>query len=61
MGATVNCHSIVPCNMSSKDACLLGVNTMDGSWSVEKDEGSCMEVDSDLLYGIPRYHNVLGV
>jgi hypothetical protein len=26
-----------------------------------KDEGSCMEVNLVLLYGIPRYNNVLGI
>jgi hypothetical protein len=47
--------------MSSNDVRILDVNTVNGSWSVYKDEVSRMEVNSVLLYGIPKYNNVSGV
>jgi hypothetical protein len=55
------CHGLVPCDMPIKNVRPLGVNTVDCSWSVYKDEVSRMEVYSVLLYGIPKYNNVLGV
>jgi hypothetical protein len=55
------CHGLVPCDMPIKNVRPLGVNTVDGSWSVYKDEVSCMEVNSVLLYGIPKYNNVSGI
>jgi hypothetical protein len=55
------CHGLVPCNMSTKNVCPLGINTIDGSWSVYKNEVSCMEVNLVLLYGIPKYNNVTSV
>jgi hypothetical protein len=47
--------------MPTKNVDPLGVKMVNGSWSLYKDEGSCMEVNLVLLYGIPRYNNVLGV
>jgi hypothetical protein len=42
--------------MSIKNVRPLGVNTMDGSWSVYRDEVSCIEVNLVLLYGFPKYN-----
>jgi hypothetical protein len=50
LGGDGSCHGLVLCDMPIKNVRLLGVNTMAGSWSVYKDEVSCMEVSLVLLY-----------
>jgi hypothetical protein len=47
--------------MSTKNVHLLGVDMMDGSWSVYKHEVSCIELNLVFLYGIPKYNNVSGI
>jgi len=53
-----SCHGIVPCDMSPNDVRPLDLNMVNGSWSVHKGEVSCMEVNSVLLHGAPRYNDV---
>jgi hypothetical protein len=47
--------------MSIKNVRPLGINTMDGSWSVNKDEVGCMEIKLVLLYGNPKHNDVSGI
>jgi hypothetical protein len=49
------CHGLVPCNMPIKNVRPLGVNTVDGSWSVYKDEVSRMEVNLVLFLSTTMY------
>jgi hypothetical protein len=57
----VVCHGLIPYNMSIKSVRPLGINTMDGSWSVNKDEVGCMEIKLVSLYGIPKHNDVSGI